>query len=93
MAVVTAAGFALPGGESTSAQLRRVSQERTQLAVALREEKTARAATQQDLSRVERERDELQTMTVTLTGALLAVRAELASARQEIALLKAGGAR
>lgn len=39
-------------------QLRRIAQERTQLAVALREEKTARAATQADLTRVEGERDE-----------------------------------
>lgn len=62
---MTAAGFVLPGGESTSARLRRIAQERTQLAVALRakteelrQEQTARAASQQDLTAAERQRDD-----------------------------------
>lgn len=89
----------MPGGESTSAQLRRIAQERTQLAVALRakteelrQEQTARAATQADLTRVEGERDTAETWVTTLNGALIAARADLTSARQEIEQLKAGGA-
>lgn len=117
----------MPGGESTSTRLRRVSQERTQLAVALlavreelRQEQTARAASQADLTkalaerdrfiaaadklhgewldlkadlaRVEGERDTAETWARTLNGALIAARAELASARQELARLRGGAA-
>jgi chromosome segregation ATPase len=86
---VTAAGFDLPGGESTAAALRRTEQERDEARLLLDQYKEAHRSSVEDYNRVapalERCRDRWETAQAERDLA----RAELASARQELEHLRA----